>query len=139
MCRCVGVDPRKIHDVGDLLLEHTGRFEKTSADGLGVLATALVLHHRFTARRLDMCRTCGYASSMTKMIQIRNVPDRVHATLKARAALAGQPLTDYLLAELRRVVELPTEGELVERLLRREQAKLRTSPAAAVRAERDTR
>ena len=76
---------------------------------------------------------------MAKIIQIRNVPDRVHATLKARAALAGQPLTDYLLAELRRVVELPTEGEFVARPLRRAGAKLRMSPAAAVRAERDTR
>ena len=76
---------------------------------------------------------------MTKMIQIRNVPDRVHATLKARAAPAGQPLTDYLLAELRRVAELPTEGELAERLLGREQARRRTAPAAAVRGERDRR
>ena len=57
----------------------------------------------------------------------------------ACAAHAGQPLTNYLLAELRRVVELPTEGEFVARPLRREGAKLRMSPAAAVRAERDTR
>ena len=92
-----------------------------------------------TANQLDMLYACFYASSMTKMIQIRNVPDRVHATLKARAALAGQPLTDYLLAELRRVAELPTEVELAERLLGREQARLRTAPAAAVRAERDRR
>ena len=45
---------------------------------------------------------------MSKMIQIRNVPDAVHATLKSRAAIARQPLTDYLLAELRRVAERPT-------------------------------
>lgn len=76
---------------------------------------------------------------MSKMIQIRNVPDRIHATLKARAALAGQPLTDYLLAELRRVSELPTEADLASRLLGREQEKLRTSPASVIRAERDRR
>ena len=76
---------------------------------------------------------------MSKMIQIRNVPDAVHATLKARAALAGVPLTDFLLAELRRVAELPTGAELAARLRGREQAQLRVSPARAVRAERDAR
>jgi len=76
---------------------------------------------------------------MSKMIQIRHVPDAVHATLKARAALAGQPLTDYLLAEIRRFAEHPTPDELAERLLQREPVKLRTPPAKAVRAERDRR
>jgi len=32
------------------------------------------------------------------MIQVRNVPDAVHRTLKARAAMAGMSLSDYLLA-----------------------------------------
>lgn len=73
------------------------------------------------------------------MIQIRNVPDAVHATLKARAALEGVPLTEYLLAEIRRVAELPTGAELAARLRGREQATLRTSPSRAVRAERDRR
>ena len=76
---------------------------------------------------------------MSKMIQIRNVPDSVHATLKARAALAGVPLTDYLLAEIRRVAELPTGAELAARLRGHDQPTLRTSPARAVRAERDRR
>lgn len=49
---------------------------------------------------------------MGKLIQIRNVPDRVHATLKARAALPGQPLTDYLLAEIRKGAEHSTAGFL---------------------------
>jgi len=76
---------------------------------------------------------------MSKMIQIRNVPDTVHATLKARAALAGVPLTEYLLAEIRRVAELPTGAELAARLRSHQQPTLRTSPARAVRAERDRR
>jgi plasmid stability protein len=76
---------------------------------------------------------------MSKMIQIRNVPDAVHATLKSRAAIAGQPLTEYLLAELRRVAERPTPEELAERLLHRPSARLKTSPSKAVRAERDRR
>lgn len=86
-----------------------------------------------------MCGTCNYAVSMSKMIQIRNVPDRVHATLKSRAALAGQPLTEYLLAEIRRVAERPSPAELAERLVRRSAVRLVTEPAAAVRAERDRR
>lgn len=74
---------------------------------------------------------------MSKMIQIRNVPDAVHATLKSRAALAGQPLTDYLLAEIRRVAERPAPEDLAERLLRRPVARLKTTPSNAVRADRD--
>jgi plasmid stability protein len=86
-----------------------------------------------------MCITCGYACSMSKMIQIRNVPDVVHATLKSRAALAGQALTDYLLAEIQRVAERPAPQELAERLLRRPRVSLKTSPSRAVRTERDRR
>jgi len=37
---------------------------------------------------------------MSKMIQIRNDPDELHRTLKARAAKAGMTLSDYLLSEI---------------------------------------
>lgn len=43
-----------------------------------------------------MCWTCKDVQHMPKMIQIRNVPDRLHAKLKARAAMAGTSLSDYL-------------------------------------------
>lgn len=76
---------------------------------------------------------------MSKMIQIRNVPDGVHATLKSRAALAGQPLTEFLLTEIRRVAERPAPEELAERLERRASVRLKTPPAKAVRAERERR
>jgi len=42
------------------------------------------------------------AVHMPKMIQLRNVPDSLHRSLKARAAMAGMSLSDYLLAELRK-------------------------------------
>ena len=71
------------------------------------------------------------------MIQIRNVPDALHRRLKSRAALEGMSLSDYLLAELRRVAERPTLGELRERLQRRPSAALNVTPEQAVRAERD--
>jgi plasmid stability protein len=45
------------------------------------------------------------------MIQLRNVPDALHRTLKVRAAMAGMSLSDYLLAEIRKIAELPTLAE----------------------------
>jgi antitoxin FitA len=74
---------------------------------------------------------------MTAMIQIRNVPDKLHRQLKSRAALAGMSLSDYLLGEIRRVAERPTLDELRVRLERRSETTLSVEPAQAVRAERD--
>ena len=53
------------------------------------------------------------------MIQIRNVPDELHAELKARAARKGQSLSDFLLAELRRVAAKPDLTEVLDRIRRR--------------------
>jgi hypothetical protein len=48
-----------------------------------------------------MCYTCNTLERMgSKMIQIRHVPEDVHARLKARAAKAGMSLSDYLLREI---------------------------------------
>ena len=76
---------------------------------------------------------------MSKMIQLRHVPDALHRTLKARAALAGLALSDYLLEEIRRVAERPTPAEMRERLARRPRAATRISPSRAMRAERERR
>lgn len=73
------------------------------------------------------------------MIQIRNVPDALHRLLKARAALAGMSLSDYLLHEVRRAAERPTLDDLRARLARRQAVVSGLSPADAVRAERDNR
>ena len=76
---------------------------------------------------------------MSKMIQLRNVPDALHRSLKARAALAGMSLSDYLLAEIREIAERPTLRELQERLERRQRVSLPVSGAAIIREERETR
>lgn len=76
---------------------------------------------------------------MSKMIQVRNVPDTLHRTLKARAAMAGMSLSDFLLLEIRRLAERPTMEELRERLHQRDPVKLKISAAQAVREERDAR
>ncbi len=49
-------------------------------------------------------------------IQIRNVPDDVHRTLKERAAQEGVSLSDYLLREFTARARIPTPEELEERL-----------------------
>jgi plasmid stability protein len=73
------------------------------------------------------------------MIQIRNVPNVLHRRLKARAALAGMSLSDYLLREIREVAERPTIEEIKARLERRAKTTLSVEPAEVIRAERDSR
>lgn len=61
------------------------------------------------------------------LIQIRNVPDDVHRTLKVRAAAAGVSLSDYVLREVTRVARAPTPEELDERIRRRPRAAVTTA------------
>lgn len=65
---------------------------------------------------------------MTTTIQVRNVPDDVSRTLKARAAKEGRSLSDYLLDELTRISRRPTRREVLERIRLRGSADL--TPAA---------
>ena len=74
---------------------------------------------------------------MSKMIQLRHVPDAVHRQLKARAAMAGLTLSDYLIREVRKIAEQPTVEEMRERLAQREPYRGRRSPTDVLRAERD--
>ena len=75
---------------------------------------------------------------MSKMIQVRNVPDALHRRLKARAAVAGQSRSDYLLGELRRLAERPTRGEMLTRLHARPRVTLTSSVATIIREERES-
>jgi plasmid stability protein len=80
-----------------------------------------------------------YDHHMSKLLQIRNVPEAVHRTLKARAANAGMSLSNYLLAEVERLAARPTLEEMRVRLQRRRSVKLSTSVAHLIRAERSAR
>ena len=51
---------------------------------------------------------------MTKMIQIRNVPDDIHRQLKMKAAKEGLSLSAFLLHEATRVANNPTLTEWLE-------------------------
>ena len=53
---------------------------------------------------------------MSKMIQLRNVPDSLHRQLKARAALAGMALSDFLIREVRKTT-YPVKGLAREEFL----------------------
>ena len=75
---------------------------------------------------------------MSKMIQIRNVPDAVHRKVKARAAQSGMTLSHYLLAEIERIAGLPTRDEMIARLHRRAPTSLRTPAAEIIRSERES-
>ena len=67
------------------------------------------------------------------LIQIRNVPDDVHRTLKSRAAAEGTSLSDYVLREVTRVARAPTPDELDARIRRRRPAGVTTADILAAR------
>ena len=76
---------------------------------------------------------------MSKMIQLRNVPDSLHRRLRARAAMAGMTLSDYLQQELERSAAQLTPTELRARLAGLTRTAVNEQPADAVRAERGAR
>jgi plasmid stability protein len=73
------------------------------------------------------------------MIQLRNVPDALHRTLKARAAMAGMSLSDYLMTEIKEVAERPTLAELRERLHKRKPVAVELDTARLLAEERTAR
>lgn len=56
---------------------------------------------------------------MAKTIQVRDVPDEVHAELRRRAAEAGTSLSDYLAAELKRIASRSLNAEVLLRAAQR--------------------
>ncbi len=73
------------------------------------------------------------------MVQIRNVPIELHRRLKARAAIEGLSMSDYVLREVRKALERPTRQEVLERLRAQPVRRLRRSAADVLRVERDSR
>jgi len=73
---------------------------------------------------------------MSKMLQVRNVPDDLHRTLKVRAAENGLTLSDYVLSELMVIAGKPTLAELSERIRQEERTDLGNLPAEIIRKHR---
>jgi len=59
---------------------------------------------------------CMLRMTVPKAIQIRDVPDDVHAVLRTRAAAAGMSMSEYLRSELVTIAEKPTMEELYARI-----------------------
>lgn len=89
-----------------------------------------------------MCGAYANLSSVAKTIQIRNVPDDLHRTLKERAAKEraakmGMTLSDYLLSEIERAARKPTMQEWLEKVSRDAPVEVDETPAEIVRRMRD--
>jgi plasmid stability protein len=76
---------------------------------------------------------------MSKMIQVRNVPDQLHRKLKMRAAEEGVTLSDFILDELRRLAEQPSMKQFLAARMAPVREDLRPAPAHIIRADRDRR
>lgn len=53
------------------------------------------------------------------MLQVRDVPDEVHAELRRRATAAGMSLSDFARQELSRLARRPSLEDLLEKAARR--------------------
>jgi plasmid stability protein len=73
------------------------------------------------------------------MVQIRNVPSDFHRRLKARAAMEGMSMSDYILREVGKALDRPTRLEVIERLRARPVRGLRRRAADVIRGERGAR
>ena len=73
------------------------------------------------------------------MIQVRNVPDRLHRELTRRASLKGQTLTQYIEEILEREVQRPSRAEVLARIARDEPVEFDPPAAEIIRQERDGR
>ena len=76
---------------------------------------------------------------MSKMLQIRNLPDEVHRRLKSRAALAGMSMSDFVLREIERVLSRPTRDEVFARIAELPPIDLDPPSAEVLREERGRR
>jgi hypothetical protein len=76
---------------------------------------------------------------MSKMIQVRNVPDRLHRELTRRARASGETLTEYVERILEREVARPLPQVLFNRIARRTRVDLGEPAAELIKRERAAR
>jgi plasmid stability protein len=76
---------------------------------------------------------------MSKVIQIRDVPDDVHRTLKVRAAEQGRSLSELAREQLIAYAKQPTMAEFLARVDALPKIDVGESAADAIRAGRDER
>ncbi len=76
---------------------------------------------------------------MSKMLQIRNVPEETHRLLKSRAALEGVSMSHFVLREIERIVRRPSRREVLDRIRKSPPVTLDKSPAEVLREARESR
>lgn len=82
--------------------------------------------------------SCFHASDMPH-IQIRDVPESLHRRLKARAAMEGVSMSQYLMWQIERALSRPSRRETLDAIRREPPLVLDPSPAEVLREERDVR
>jgi plasmid stability protein len=80
---------------------------------------------------------CILGMAMSRAIQIRDVPDDVHAILRARAAAAGMSMSEYLRSELITLASRPTLEEVIARAQARHGGLTREEIVRTIREMRD--
>ena len=73
---------------------------------------------------------------MSKMIQIRHVPDALHRKLKMRAAMQGTSLSEYLMKEIELIAEQPTLQETLAEIAKLPPVTWKEPVARTIRALR---
>jgi plasmid stability protein len=88
-----------------------------------------------TAEAVDVSVTVDNVVHMSKMIQIRNVPDEMHRLLKMRAAGEGISLSDYIKRELDIVSNKSTWDEVRARAKARGPSKVKSETIVQILRE----
>jgi antitoxin FitA len=73
---------------------------------------------------------------MGKMLQVRDIPERLHRELRKRAKARGQTLTDYVEEVLEREVARPPAEEVFDRIESRPPVELDIRIAEMIRQGR---
>lgn len=90
------------------------------------------------AQPLQSMRGACYGVEMSVMLQIRDLPDEVHRTLKARAAAAGMSLSEFARQILARAASRPTPEELSRQIEARGRVDLPEPSHVTVRKIRES-
>lgn len=91
------------------------------------------------AQIIDMSTAGSNVVHMSKMIQIRNVPDEMHRELKVKAAEEGMSLSDYIKRELGFAAGKSSIEAIVARQRARGRGPSKMSPEKTVRILREVR
>jgi antitoxin FitA len=76
---------------------------------------------------------------MNKHVQIREIPAKMHRTLKARAAEEGVSMSDFLKRLIERELKRPSWAEMTKRMASLKPVTLSQTTVDMIRRERDGR